>query len=218
MKDEEIHAVVRLLKGEVKRWKVPIITEVARQSRDPFRVLISTVLSTRTKDETTALASVRLFRLARTPQEMLRLNVEEIASAIYPVGFYKTKARNILAICRDLIDKHHSSVPDNLEDLLALKGVGRKVANLVITLVYRKKGICVDTHVHRVCNRLGYVQTRTPEQTEMALRRKLPRTYWIIFNDLLVTFGQNICRPLSPYCSRCVIRSYCDRIGVVRSR
>ena len=218
MKDEEIHAVVRLLKREVKRWKVPIVTEVARQSRDPFRVLISTVLSTRTKDDTTALASERLFKLAGTPQEMLRLSVEEVADAIYPVGFYKTKARNILAICRDLIDKHHSSVPDNLEDLLALNGVGRKVANLVITLGYRKKGICVDTHVHRVCNRLGYVQTRTPEQTEMTLRRKLPCTYWIIFNDLLVTFGQNICRPLSPFCSRCIIRSHCDRMGVVTSR
>ena len=218
MKDEEIHAVVRLLKREVKRWKVPIVTEVARQSRDPFRVLISTVLSTRTKDDTTALASERLFKLAGTPQEMLRLSVEEVADAIYPVGFYKTKARNILAICRDLIDKHHSSVPDNLEDLLALNGVGRKVANLVITLGYRKKGICVDTHVHRVCNRLGYVQTRTPEQTEMTLRRKLPRSYWIVFNDLLVTFGQNVCGPLSPRCSSCPVARFCARVGVGRSR
>jgi endonuclease-3 len=218
MKNSDIHRVVSLLKKEVKRWKPPIITQVANRSRDPFMILISTVLSTRTKDETTSLASERLFRLVRTPRQMLKLNEKDIARAIYPVGFYKTKAKNILNISRVLVDTYHSRVPDDLGGLLQLKGVGRKVANLVITLGYGKKGICVDTHVHRVSNRLGYLKSRTPEQTEMYLRKKLPPKYWIIFNDLLVTFGQNICRPISPFCSRCVIEKYCDKVGVVKSR
>jgi endonuclease-3 len=218
MKADDIHEVIEILKKEVKKWNQPAVTQVANRSRDPFRILISTVLSTRTKDETTSAASGRLFKLARTPQQMLELEEDEIARIIYPVGFYKTKAKNILSICRDLAGMYHSKVPDDLDDLLKLKGVGRKVANLVVTLGYGKKGICVDTHVHRISNRLGYVKTRTPEQTEMSLRKKLSRKYWIIFNDLLVTFGQNICRPLSPYCSRCVIEGYCKKVGVGKSR
>lgn len=146
------------------------------------------------------------------------LSARMIEKAIYPVGFYRTKTRNIKAACRDLIVKFDSVVPDNLDQLLTLKGVGRKTANLVITLGYRKYGICVDTHVHRISNRLGYVRTKTPGQTEMALRGKLPKRYWIIFNDLLVTYGQNLCNPISPLCSRCRIAPYCNRVGVTRSR
>jgi endonuclease-3 len=213
-----IHKVVAVLKREIKQWQVPIVGVVAEETNDPFRILISCLLSLRTKDSTTAAASERLFRLATTPEAMLKLPVRTIERTIYPVGFYRTKARNIKAICSDLITRFGSVVPDDLDTLLTLKGVGRKTANLVITLGYRKYGICVDTHVHRISNRLGYVKTKTPEQTEMALRRKLPRKYWRIFNDLLVTYGQNLCTPISPFCSRCRIKPYCRQVGVLKSR
>jgi endonuclease-3 len=213
-----IHKAIAILKGEIRRWKTPIVGVVAERTRDPFQVLISCILSLRTQDRTTSEASDRLFRLADNPEEMARLSARRIERAIYPVGFYRTKARAIRRICRDLIDRFGSVVPDDIERLLTLGGVGRKTANLVITLGYRKDGICVDTHVHRISNRLGYVKTKTPEQTEMALRKKLPRKYWIIFNDLLVTYGQNLCKPVSPLCSQCRISPYCNRVGVVRSR
>jgi endonuclease-3 len=149
---------------------------------------------------------------------LLLLPEEDIVRLIFPVGFYKTKARTLRQICRDLIDQYEGKVPSDLEELLKLKGVGRKTANLVLTLGFHKAGICVDTHVHRVSNRLGYVKTKTPEQTEMALREKLPGEYWIEYNDLLVTWGQNICRPISPFCSRCAVLPYCRQVGVVRNR
>jgi endonuclease III len=197
---------------------IPIVTEISHRSRDPFQILISTILSLRTKDEVTRQAATRLLEKARSPQELLLLPEEEIARLIFPVGFYKTKARTLRQICRDLIDQYEGKVPDDLEELLKLKGVGRKTANLVLTLGFHKAGICVDTHVHRVSNRLGYVKTKTPEQTEMALREKLPREYWIEYNDLLVTWGQNICRPISPFCSLCAVLPYCRQVGVVRNR
>jgi len=218
MNDGQIHEVIKKLKEAAAAWNVPIVTEISRQRRDPFKVLISTVLSLRTKDETTAAAGRRLYRLAETPQAMLRLSAEQIAKTIYPVGFYRTKAENILEICGELISRFGGRVPDELEDLLSLKGVGRKTANLVVTLGYGKQGICVDTHVHRISNRLGYVGTKTPEKTEFALRDKLPAEHWIIYNDLLVAFGQNLCKPVSPFCSRCPLLSYCDRVGVKQSR
>lgn len=218
MKDDDIHRVIEILREFVKDWKQPIVTQIAEREKDPFRILISTILSLRTKDEVTASASERLFSLAKTPEEMLKLSEEEIEKAIYPVGFYRNKAKTIKKICKTLVEKYNSRVPDNLEELLKLKGVGRKTANLVITLGYNKPGICVDTHVHRISNRLGYVKTKTPEETEFALREKLPVEYWIEFNDLLVTLGQIICHPVSPRCSICPIREYCDRIGVKRSR
>ncbi len=149
---------------------------------------------------------------------MLKLSPRQIERLIYPVGFYRTKARVILGICRDLLDRFGGRVPDEIDDLLTLKGVGRKTANLVVTMSYGKPGICVDTHVHRISNRLGYVRTRTPEETEMALRAKLPKRYWIGYNDLLVTFGQNVCTPISPRCSTCPVRSLCRRVGVLSSR
>jgi endonuclease III len=149
---------------------------------------------------------------------MAKLPVRTIERAIYPVGFYRTKARVILQICRDLLDRFGGDVPDEIDQLLTLKGVGRKTANLVVTLGFNKPGICVDTHVHRISNRLGYVKTRTPDETEVALRAKLPRRYWIGFNDLLVAFGQNVCAPVSPKCSGCPVRALCPRIGVTASR
>jgi len=218
MKDDEIHKVINILKEGTRKWDVPIVTLTAETYHDPFRVLISTILSLRTQDTTTAKVSKRLFELADNPQDMLKLSVKEIEKVIYPIGFYKTKARTIRYLCRELIDKYKSRVPDDLDELLKLKGVGRKTANLVVTLGYGKAGICVDTHVHRISNRLGYIKTKTPLETEMLLRKKLPKKYWIEYNDLLVSFGQHLCRPISPWCSVCPIESYCDKVGVDKSR
>lgn len=218
MRDGEIHEAVAILNEAVKAWVSPAVTIVATQGRDPFKVLVSCILSLRTRDQTTADASARLFALADTPQKMVQLAVSRIEEAIYPVGFYRVKAEQILAISRTLCELYQGVVPDDLETLLTFKGVGRKTANLVITLGYGKPGICVDIHVHRICNRWGYVKTSTPEQTEFALREKLPEQYWIIINDLLVTFGQNQCTPVSPCCSTCPLYLLCDRVAVVKSR
>lgn len=215
MRKKDIHAAIRTLKKEVQQWKVPA---VGHYTQTPFTVLISCILSLRTQDKTTHEASDRLFRLTKTPRKMVKLSTAAIQKAIYPVGFYKTKAENIKKICEILLSKSNGKVPDDLDALLELPGVGRKTANLVVTLGYGKPGICVDTHVHRITNRWGYVQTKTPEQTETALRKKLPPEYWIIINDLLVSYGQNRCKPISPFCSTCRIRPYCDRKGVEVSR
>jgi len=218
VKDRDIDACIRILKREIRRWKEPIVGVVAKASCDPFQILISTVLSLRTKDQTTAEASTRLFRLATTPQAMLAVPRRTIERAIYPVGFYRTKARHIHDICRDLLARYGGRVPDEIDELLTLKGVGRKTANLVVTLGFRKPGICVDVHVHRISNRWGYIRTKSPAQSEEALRRKLPRGHWIIYNDLLVPFGQNLCTPVSPRCSECKLARYCEQVGVVNSR
>ena len=210
--------VVRTLTRHVRRWHPTAVAEVAARRPDPFRVLIACLLSLRTQDTTTRPAAARLFRLADTPETMLRRTPRAIERAIFPVGFYRTKARVIRGVCRDLLARFGGRVPDDLDALLTLKGVGRKTANLVVTVAFGKPGICVDTHVHRISNRLGYVKTKTPEQTEMALRAKLPKQYWRIFNDLLVTYGQNLCKPVSPFCSQCKIATYCHRVGVTRSR
>ena len=219
MEPRQIHPALRIVTREIARWQEPVVGVVARRSdRDPFLVLISCLLSLRTKDKTTAEASYRLFALASTPATMQRLPLRTIEKAIYPVGFYRTKAKQIQGICIQLLEEFGGSVPDTIEQLVTLPGVGRKTANLVVTVGYQKPGICVDIHVHRICNRWGYVKTKTPEETERALRTKLPHRYWITFNDLLVPYGQNLCQPVSPFCSRCHIAKYCDRIGVTRSR
>ena len=192
---------------------MPSVTQISLHE-DPFGVLISTLISLRTKDEVTLAASDRLFKLAKTPQQMLQLSEKQIAQAIYPAGFYKTKVKRIREISQTLIQEHEGKVPDDLEELLKLKGVGRKTANLVLTLGFQKLGICVDTHVHRISNRLQFVKTKTPDQTEFALREILPKKYWILYNDLLVAFGQTLCRPISPWCSRCPIETYCPKISV----
>jgi endonuclease-3 len=218
MNDRNIDKVIRILKAQLKKWQLPITTALAERKSDPFKILISTVLSSRTKDEVTAAATVRLFARASTPDKMLKLSEETIARAIYPVGFYRSKSRHVREACRVLIEQFHSMVPDRLEDLLTLKGVGRKTANLVLALAHQKDGLCVDTHVHRISNRLGYVTTKSPKETEFILREKLPRRYWTIFNTILVSHGQNICRPISPLCSRCPVYACCDRKGVTKSR
>ena len=218
MKDRNIHPVIRILRREVPKWQTPIVTLLAETYQSPFRVLISCILSLRTQDATTAQASHRLFALADAPETMVKLSPNRIAKAIFPVGFYRIKAKTIRDICRTLISDYGGKVPDDLDELLKLKGVGRKTANLVVTLGYRKPGICVDTHVHRISNRWGYVRTKDPEKTEFALRAKLPKPYWIEFNDLLVSFGQHLCRPISPLCSRCPVATYCSRVGVTASR
>jgi endonuclease III len=218
VKNRDIHAVIRVLRREVPKWETPIVTLMAETYKSPFRVLISCILSLRTQDSTTARASHRLFDLAASPQTMLRLPVKKIEKAIFPVGFYRTKAKIIRDICRTLVNEYDGKVPDEIDELLKLKGVGRKTANLVVTLGYGKPGICVDTHVHRISNRWGYITTSTPEKTEVALREKLPKQYWIEYNDLLVSFGQHLCRPISPLCSQCLVSVYCDRKGVTVSR
>ena len=219
MRPPDIHPAIRILKREVAQWQEPVVGVVARESgRDPFRILISCLLSLRTKDRTTSEASARLFALADTPTSMLRLSPQRIERAIFPVGFYRTKTKQIHRICRQLLDEHGGTVPDEIDALITLPGVGRKTANLVVTVGYGKPGICVDIHVHRISNRWGYVKTKTPKETEEALRKKLPARYWIIYNDLLVPYGQNICQPVSPFCSRCKLVKYCDRVGVTRSR
>ncbi len=213
-----IDEVIRLLKKAMRDLPDPSVTLVGKRWKSPFLVLISCILSLRTKDATTLPASERLFRLASTPQKMLQLSPAQIRKAIYPVGFYKTKALRILGICKDIIMKFNGCVPDDLEALMTMKGVGRKTANLVLTEGFGIPAMCVDTHVHRISNRMGYVRTKTPHETEMALRKHLPKKYWIHYNALLVTWGQNVCRPVSPLCSRCSIRRYCQREGVMLSR
>jgi endonuclease III len=210
--------LLRILRREAPKWNAPIVGLIAHERRDPFLTLIGCLLSLRTKDETTGPACGRLFARAMNPRAMLRLAPRTIERLIYPVGFYRTKVKVIREICRDLIRSFGGRVPDSIDELLTLKGVGRKTANLVVTEAYGKPGICVDTHVHRISNRWGLVATRTPEKTEQRLREVLPRRYWIEYNGLLVAFGQTICQPVSPRCSRCPIERDCPKIGVVRSR
>jgi endonuclease-3 len=219
MRQDQITAALRIVKREIRQWEEPVLGVVARESnRDPFRILMSCLLSLRTKDKTTREASARLFALAHQPATMLTLQLQKIERAIYPVGFYRTKAKSIHAICRRLLDDYGGTVPDSIEELVTLSGVGRKTANLVVTVGYGKPGICVDIHVHRISNRWGFVKTKTPEETEQALRRKLPTHHWITFNDLLVPYGQNLCQSVSPFCSKCKLTEYCNRVGVKRSR
>ena len=218
MRDEDIHVAVAALRQATPCWDTPLVDAMAARGTTPFRVLAATILSLRTQDRTTAQVTPRLFALADTPEAMLALTPEQIEAAIYPVGFYRTKARTLLDLSRVLIEDYGGEVPDDLDTLLTLPGVGRKTANLVLIAGHNKAGICVDTHVHRITNRWGYVRTKTPEQTEMALRAKLPPQYWNEINTLLVALGQNICHPTSPRCSVCPVREWCDRVGVTRSR
>lgn len=214
----DIDRFVALLTEAYAQWQAPIITFIANRGATPFEVLVSTLLSLRTKDEVTAVAAARLFDEARTPEALLTLGEKRVAQLIYPVGFYPTKAKRLMEISRIVLDSHHGTVPDTMADLLALPGVGRKTANLVLVEGFQQDAICVDTHVHRISNRIGYVRTKNPEQTEMALRDKLPRKYWIKYNELLVAFGQVVCRPVSPHCSKCPVAWMCPRIGVAKSR
>ena len=207
-----------LLKRQVKSLHLPWLDQMTSHERDPFKVLISCILSLRTQDRVTGEASQRLFQLAQTPEVLSKLSVGRIERAIYPVGFYRVKARRIRSLSKEIVLKYNGSVPNTIEELVQLKGVGRKTANLVVTLGYDKEGICVDTHVHRITNRWGLVRTKTPLQTELALREVLPVGYWKKLNSYLVALGQGICRPISPLCSQCKIRPDCARVGVSHSR
>ena len=200
----------------------PAITAVAaehgKSPSKPWAVLLSTILSLRTKDDVTLAASLRLLSKAPGPAELLKLGIKETARLAYPVGFYRTKAQSLAKIATILLEKYDGQVPSNLDALLELPGVGRKTANLVLTEAFDMYGICVDIHVHRICNRAGWVETQSPEKTEMRLREILPKRYWKKINYLLVLYGQNLCRPISPFCSRCVISKHCKRLDVGRSR
>ena len=218
MKPADIHTVIAVLREEYKQWRTPAVTIVAQCNGSPFKVLISCIISLRTKDEVTARASARIFARAQTPEAMTQLTSDEISQLIYPAGFYRTKAAQIALLSRRLVKEYQGTVPDDIDELLKFKGVGRKTANLVMTLGFGKPGICVDTHVHRICNRLGYVATKTPDATERELRSRLPPEYWIEINDLLVAFGQNHCYPVSPRCSSCRLYGVCERVDVKVSR
>jgi endonuclease-3 len=211
--NQKLSTVLRKIQQAATHWATPAVIHIG-ESQDPFRVLASCILSLRTRDEVTGPASQRLFALADNPEKLLSLDTADIEKAIYPAAFYRNKAQTLVDICRELIDNHDSKIPDTLEGLLKLKGVGRKTANLTLILGHEKMGICVDTHVHRVCNRWGYVNTSSPDATEMVLRNQLPKKYWMQFNELLVSFGQNICKPISPLCSQCPVHAQCGKIGV----
>jgi len=214
----KIDKIIPILKKEVRNLRYPSVTEIALDFKNPFHVLISCILSLRTKDNTTRVASKKLFKLANNPKDIMRLSYGRIRKAIYPVGFYRVKARNIKNICSNLVNKFKGKVPDKMDLLLSMKGVGRKTANLVLTEGFNKPGICVDTHVHRISNRLGYVKTRNPFETEMALRDKLPRRYWMEYNVILVRWGQNVCKPIGPLCSICKINQFCSKVNVKKRK
>lgn len=218
MTDFDIDAAMGILSDAMPAFEQPLIDAMGEKGQTPFHILIATILSLRTKDTLTAVVAPRLFAAADTPAAMLALSEERIAELIYPVGFYRTKAKSIRQVCTILIERYNGAVPKTLEELLGLPGVGRKTANLVLTAGYGLPGICVDTHVHRICNRWGYVQTKSPDETELTLRAELPAQYWLSINGLLVTLGQNICHPTSPKCSECPVAHLCRRVGVVRSR
>jgi len=214
MDNSTIEKVLNILKKKYKEWKAPIVTEIASETKDPFRILVSTVLSARTKDAVTREASRRLFIKASTPRALAKLPPGEIEELIYPVGFFRTKAKRLPSLARIIIDKYQGMVPDTLEELLRIPGVGRKTANLVVTIGFGKPGICVDTHVHRISNRFGYVRTNNPTETEFALREKLPSRWWITYNDFLVTLGQNICFPRNPNCGGCPLNKLCEKVNI----
>lgn len=216
--NKNIDDMIKTLKKEVSKMETPSVTLIKKETKDPFRVLISCIISLRTKDDVTIVASRKLFKEAHTPKKLATLTTNQIEKLIYPAGFYKTKARSIKEISRQLYEEYNSKVPDEIDELLKFKGVGRKTANLVVVEGYNKPGICVDTHVHRISNRLGYVKTKNPHETEFALRKKLPQKHWKPYNELLVTWGQNICAPISPWCSKCPIKKFCKQIGVEKNR
>jgi endonuclease-3 len=209
---------MRRLARAIDGLEEPAVEKIAAdQKEDPFQVLIATMLSAQTKDAVTHAASTRLFQVARTPRTMVRLRVRDIERLIYPVSFYRHKAVHVLETSRELLERYHGRVPDTMEELLTLPGVGRKTANLVLILAHASpNNICVDTHVHRISNRLGWVATRTPAETEHALYAAAERRWWPVINLYLVTWGQNVCRPVYPLCGTCVLFDLCPKIGVTR--
>jgi len=216
--NKNISEVLDRIENSIKGFTIPVVTYFKNVSGSPFQILISTILSLRTKDDVTKEASIRLFALGKTPKEMLKLSPEIIRKAIYPVGFYKNKTKSIIEISKILLEKYNGSVPNEMDNLLSLPGVGRKTANLVLTEAFDIPAMCVDVHVHRISNRFGYINTKDPLESEFALRKRLPTRHWNKYNLLLVTFGQNICKPISPFCSKCPIADVCPKKGVKKSR
>ena len=216
MKEINIPKIYSILKKHVKDYKVPVVDLIEIQTNDPFKVLVATILSARTKDETTVKVCERLFSKVKDFRDFDKLKQSEIEELIYPVGFYRNKAKSLKKLPAKI--KELKGIPRNIDDLLKLPGVGRKTANLVLVNAFDKDAIGVDVHVHRISNRLGYVKTKNPEETEKALRKKLPRRYWKDINRLFVMLGQNICKPVSPYCSKCPINKYCKKVGVKKRR
>lgn len=211
--------IIKILRSATKGMeKTASLQIIARYGRDPLLILISCLLSLRTKDITTFPASCRLFAKARTLKSLLKLPIKTIESLIYPVGFYKTKAKSIHSVCKDLLERFDGQVPSSRQELLSIKGIGPKTANLVLGDAFGIPALVVDTHVHKISNRLGLVKTKTPEETEKALTQLLPKRYWIEFGQLMVMWGQNICVPVSPKCSECAISALCPKVGVTRSR
>jgi endonuclease III len=210
----DIVAVHRILKKEFGRFRMPVVDLIELQTNDPFKVLVTTILSARTKDETTTQAAARLFAVVKKPKDLSDLSVSQLEKLIFPVGFYRNKAVHLHTLPAALNDLYGGRIPETVEELIELPGVGRKTANLVVSVAFRKQAICVDVHVHRICNRLGYLKTSTPFETEMELRRVLPPKLWITFNSYLVSFGQHTCSPINPHCDTCPVIVYCKRIGV----
>jgi endonuclease-3 len=218
MKQSDLPEAFRRLRQAARAWVVPIVADLASRGATPYEILIAALLSARTLDTVTAVIAPRLFALARSPEQMIQFDEGAIARAIRGVAFSETKARQILAISHILLDEYNGRVPEELDQLDELPGVGRKIANLVVTQAFGKPGICVDTHVHRICNRWGYVHTKAPDETELVLREKLPEQHWLEINPLLVALGQNICRPTIPICSSCPVYEFCERVGVTKTR
>lgn len=216
---EKIIKIIKILKKATSSMTLPLIDILIKEySRDPFLILIACLLSLRAKDTTTVHVCRALFAVATTPQELCALDRVRLEKIVFKTGFYKNKARILQEVSQTLLDRFEGKVPDTFEALISIKGVGLKTANLVLGLAFDKPAICVDTHVHRISNRLGLIATKTVEQTEQALQKKLPQRYWTVWNKLLVMWGQNICVPLSPKCSQCAIKAECKRVGVTRSR
>ncbi|MBU0547554.1 MAG: endonuclease III [Candidatus Omnitrophica bacterium] len=217
MSASRVLKTLKFIKAQIKDYIVPSVTQVSK-SHDPYQILVSCILSLRTKDKTTIQASQRLFKIADKPESVLKLTVGKMQRLIYPVGFYRNKSRAILSLSKKLLEDFSGKVPDSLNELLELNGVGRKTANLVLGLGFGIPAICVDTHVHRISNRLGWVKTSSPFQTELVLQKIIPRREWIELNTALVTFGQNLCFPVSPFCSKCNVYGFCKRRKVDKSR
>tara|TARA_Y100000310_G_C20689623_1_gene821373 strand:+ start:834 stop:1481 length:648 start_codon:yes stop_codon:yes gene_type:complete len=212
-----IDKVYKILKKEVVNYDVPVVDIIHVQTKDPFKVLLTTILSARTKDKVTHLAAKKLFTKVENIKDLEKISRKELEKLIYPVGFYKTKAKNLKTLPRAL-KEFDNKIPETVEELIKLPGVGKKTANLVVSVAFDKHAIAVDTHVHRIMNRLGYIKTKTPHETEMRLRKKLPKKYWKTINSILVAFGQNTCKPISPFCSRCPVYNQCKRVKVKTSR
>jgi len=210
----DIDAIVKKLTEYVQTVKTPIIDLVTAETHDPFKILIGTVLSARTKDETTAKCIERLFAVVNTPNDLVGLSIPQIEKLIFPVGFYHQKAKNLHSLAQKLINDFNSCVPATIDEMLTLPGVGRKTANLVMIMAFDKPAMCVDTHVHRISNRFGYIQTKTPAESELALRQKLPLRHWKVYNSLLVAFGQSLCKPINPKCDICPVNNLCNKINV----